>query len=131
MKTLACISALASILISASAYANDVDPFGFEKEHFISSKSRAEVTADVKAARGAGELPAFGEIGVRVVEAPSVLRREQVEAETREAARLGLITYGEQAPKVATPEQERLIQMAGMRALEHHMASGAPHQAVN
>src|SRR5262249_11664582 len=131
MTTLLAGSAIASLLISISARANDVDPFGFEKEHFNSSKSRAEVVADVKAARAGGDLPAFGEIGVRVVEAPSILRREQVEAETREAARLGLLTYGELGPKEATPEQERLIEMAGMRALERHVASGATSKGAN
>jgi len=131
MKTLVSVSALASLLLSTFAYANDVDPFGFEKEHFISSKSRAEVVADTKAARAAGELPVFGDIGARVVDTPSVLRREQVAAETREAARLGLLSYGELGPKQATPEQERLIEMAGMRALEHVIASGKTGQGTN
>jgi hypothetical protein len=82
-------------LAGGAAYANDIDPFGFEKEHFIASASRADVVSDLKAAQAAGQLLAPGEVGERFVDAPSVKTRAQVVAETREAKRLGLITYGE------------------------------------
>lgn len=103
-------------LAAFAARANDIDPFGFEKEHFITSKTRAEVVADVKAARADGVLPVPGELGVRPAEVASVKTRAQVAAETREAARLGLIVYGEAAPKTPTPEQQHQIELAGMRA---------------
>lgn len=111
---------VASLLLApAFAHANDVDPFGFEKEHFIASKSRAEVVADLKAAQAAGQLPVPGEIGVRFADAPSIKSRAQVVAETRAAARLGLLGgYGELGPRQATAEQERQIELAGMRAGE-------------
>src|SRR5262245_31608183 len=111
------------VLLAVSARAGDVDPLGFEKEHFIASKSRAEVEADLKAAQAAGQLPVAGEIGVRFADAPSIKAREQVTAETREAARLGLLSgYGELGPRQATPEQEKQIELAGVRAVERLMA---------
>ena len=115
---------LATLLVATSAFANDVDPFGFEKEHFQFSKSRAEVKADLKEAQAKGELPVFGEIGVKPVEVASTKSRAQVVAETREAARLGLLGgYGELGPKVATAAQEEQIQLAGLRAVAQSTAS--------
>lgn len=114
---------LAALLAATSVYANDVDPFGFEKEHFQTSKSRAEVKADLRVAQANGELP-IGELGVKPQEIKSVKSRAQVAAETREAARLGLLSrYGEQEPKHATPEQERQIELAGLRAIGQTTAS--------
>jgi len=109
---------VAAVLVSTSVFANDVDPFGFEKDHFISSKSRAEVVADLKVAEATGQMPVFGEIGVKPVETRSTKPRAQVAAETREAARLGLLSgYGELGPKQATVEQEQQIKLAGLHAI--------------
>jgi len=115
---------LAALLVATSAFANDIDPFGMEKEHFQFSASRAEVQSDLKAAQAAGQLPAFGEVGVKPVEIASTKSRTQVAAETREAARLGLLTsYGEAGPKQATPAQEQQIQLAGQRAIAQQTAA--------
>ena len=112
------ILVIAALLVSTSVFANDVDPFGFEKDHFISSKSRAEVVADLKVAEATGQMPVFGEIGVKPVETRSTKPRAQVAAETREAARLGLLSgYGELGPKQATVEQEQQIKLAGLHAI--------------
>jgi len=115
---------VASLLaVSTFARANDVDPFGFEKEQLIAPKTRAEVVTDLKAAQAAGQLPVPGEIGVRFADAPSTKSRAQVAAETREAARLGLLTgYGELGPRQATAEEEKQIELAGMRAVERLIA---------
>ena len=113
-----------AVLSAGAALANDVDPWGFEKDHFISSKSRAEVKADLKVAKEKGELPRFGELGVQFVDPPSTKTRAQVVAETREAGRLGLLSqYGEGEHKVATPEQERQIRLAGERAVAQMSAA--------
>ena len=80
----------ATLLVSATAQANDVDPNGFEKQHFISSATRAEVKADLKVAQQQGQLP-VGELGVKVVDAPSTRTRAQVAAE----ARTSVHSYGE------------------------------------
>jgi hypothetical protein len=76
------------------------------------------VSVDLKLAQTAGQLPAYGEVGIRPIEAKSVKTRAQAAAETREAVRLGLLSsYGEAAPKQATAEQQQQIQAAGLRAL--------------
>jgi hypothetical protein len=109
---------LIALLATAPAFANDVDPFGFEKEHFTSSASRAQVEADLKQAQRAGQLPVAGEIGVKVADAPSHKTRQQVVAETLEARRLGLlVNRGELGPVTPTAEQERQIALAGLRAI--------------
>jgi hypothetical protein len=115
---------LAALLAATSAFANDIDPFGFEKEHFQTSKSHAEATADFKAAQAAGQLPKYGEVGIQPAETKSTKTRSQVAAETREAARLGLLSsYGEAGPKQPTADQEHQIELAGMRALEKTTAA--------
>jgi len=113
-----------AILSSGVALANDVDPNGFEKEHFQFSKSREEVKADLKVAQANGELPRFGELGVQFRDPPSTKSRAQVAAETREAGRLGLLSqYGEGPHRSATPEEERLIRLAGERAVQQMQAN--------
>jgi hypothetical protein len=82
----------AAVLVSGVALANDVDPNGFEKEHFQSSASRAEVIAELKAAQAKGLLPQ-GELGVKVVEQASTRSRAEVAAEARASAH----RYGEVA----------------------------------
>ena len=115
---------LAALLLATSAFANDIDPNGFEKEHFQFSKSRAEVSADLKTAQATGQLPGFGEVGVRPLETRSLKTRAQVAAETSEAARLGLLNgYGEAGPKQATAQQEHQIELAGLRALNQATAA--------
>jgi hypothetical protein len=114
---------LASLLISTSVFANDVDPFGFEKEHFVTSKSRTEVAVDLQIAQASGQMP-VGELGVKPVEIKSTRSRAQVAAETREAARLGLLSgYGELGPKQATVDQEQQIKLAGQLAIGHSAAA--------
>jgi hypothetical protein len=97
MKRTAVLAAL--LLAASAAFANDVDPNGFEKEHAQFSKARAEVVADLKAAQAAGELP-VGELGVKPAVIVSTKSRAEVAADTREAARRGLLSgYGELGPK--------------------------------
>jgi hypothetical protein len=79
MKT---VITLAALLVSTAALANDIDPNGFEKEHFISSASRAEVVADLKIAQQHGQL-SYGEQDMKVVAEPSTKTRAQVAAEAR------------------------------------------------
>jgi len=81
---------LASLLVSSSVFAHDVDPFGFEKQHFVSSASRSEVVADLKLAQQQGQLP-IGELGVKPISEPSSKTRAEVAAEARTTAH----SYGE------------------------------------
>ncbi|HTT09334.1 MAG TPA: DUF4148 domain-containing protein [Burkholderiaceae bacterium] len=89
MKT---VITLAALLVSTAALANDIDPNGFEKQHFISSASRAAVVADLKVAQQHGQV-AYGEQDVKMVAEPSTKTRAQVAAEARASKRV----YGEAA----------------------------------
>ena len=103
------IIVLASLFASGSVLANDIDPMGFEKEHFLSSMTRADVVAASKT-RLIVDMPIDGQ--GRTVVAPSTLSRAEVEAETREAARLGLIRYGEVDPVFVDQAREEKIKLA-------------------
>lgn len=82
------IAILASLLVSSVAFANDVDPNGFEKQHFTSSMSRAEVVA-------ASKVKAPVSIRIddqgRAITSPSSKTRAEVADEARRATH----TYGE------------------------------------
>lgn len=81
---------LASLLVSGAVYANDIDPNGFEKQHFVTSATRGEVAADLKIAQQQGQLP-VGELGVKAISEPSTKTRAQVAAEARQSVH----SYGE------------------------------------
>jgi hypothetical protein len=83
----------------------------------LSSKSRAEVVADI---RNASALQAND--GWPSVDTRSTLTRAQVVAETREAQRLDLISNGDEL-KLATPAQSESIRLAGERAITSSMAA--------
>jgi hypothetical protein len=97
MKRLHLLTLTAALAATAPAFANDVD---FYPNGFLSS-AIAAAQAD------------------RSAHATAVARktRAQVVAETREAARLGLLTSGEADVVSATPAQERQIEQAGFRAV--------------
>ena len=108
---------LASLLVSATAFANDVDPFNFEKEHFSSSMTRDEAIARSHAPAEVGlDIDNDG----RVVTAQSSMKtRAQVVAEMREASRLGLTAWGGHDARLGTAAQEQQIKLAGERASGH------------
>lgn len=103
---------------AAPALASELNSFDLEPIKFHSTKSRAEVLAELKLAQAAGQI-SFGEAGMPFVAGASIKTRAQVVAETREAARLGLLNpNGEAGSLVATAAQEEQIRLAGLRALE-------------
>lgn len=105
-----------ALLAAAPAFANDIDPLGLERHAGASATSRAQVVAELRAAQAAGQLSS-GEIGVAFTSEPSTKTRAQVVAETLEAARLGVLaSRGDIALVIATPVQERQIELAGLRA---------------
>jgi len=82
----------------------------------------AAVDYDPRFACQQGMLPeTIGATAVVLV--PPSKTRAQVAAETREAARLGLLRYGVLGPAQPTVEQERQIKLAGMRAANDGTAS--------
>ena len=113
------LALLASLLVSTSVFANDVDPNSFEQQHFSGSMTRAEAIAQGNSARPVSiKVDDQG----RAITSPSTMSRAQVAAEAREAARLGLTKYGE-VVAVPTAEQERQISVAGLRAIGHSATS--------
>jgi hypothetical protein len=108
------LALLASLLVSTSVFANDVDPNGFEQQHFNGSMTRAEALAQARTPTALGiKVDDQG----RAITTPSTKARAQVAAEQREAARLGLMKFGEIGAVQATADQERQITVAGLRAI--------------
>jgi len=105
---------LAVLAASAPVLANDVDPFGFDKQTTAGGMTRAEASALAKAAPPAAMR--IDDQG-RLITTPSTKSRAQVAAETAAAARLGLLRFGELGPIQPTDEQEREITLAGLRAI--------------
>lgn len=86
---------LLALLASSSVFANDVDPFGFEKQTFVGGKSFSEVRAETLAAAKNGEIQ-YGEVGVvKAVEPSFAKSRQQVKAELAVARANGETNYGE------------------------------------
>ena len=106
--------AIAALAASSSAFANDVD---FYPNGFASSAIR-----EAQAARVA-ELARPGGDANAAAPAPTQKSRAQVVAETREAARLGLLSTGEAGAFQPTPEQARRVELAGQRAVGTEAAS--------
>ena len=63
--------------------------------------------------------------GAVVVWGDTHLMRVKIQAEAAEANRLGLLSFGEGDPPVATAEQEMLIAAAGRRAIAGHWTVGS------
>ena len=104
--------ALVALAACSSAFANDVD---YYPNGFVSSAIReAQAARVVELAR-----PAGGQAHT----APAPKSRVQVVAETREAARLGLLNTGEAGTFQPTTEQTRQVELAGLRALGSEAAS--------
>ncbi len=115
MKRLILPALSALVVVSAPAFANDVDPFGFEKQaQSPSTMTRADVNAAMK--QKAVITMKIDDQG-RLITMPSVKSRAQVAAEAAAASRLGLNRFGEMEPVQGTPAQEQAIQLAGQRAL--------------
>ena len=105
--------AIAALAASSSAFANDVD---FYPNGFVSSAIREAHAARVaELARPAGQANA--------APGPTAKSRAQVVAETREAARLGLLNTGEVGAFQPTPDQARQVELAGLRARGSEAAS--------
>jgi len=118
------VSLLAAGVMGATSASADGPYFypyhGFAPESAETSKTtRAEVVADLREAQRLG-LISVGEAGFKFTEptAANAKPRVQVVAELHEAQRLGLVSIGEGDIPIATAEQERLIAVAGLRAVE-------------
>jgi len=111
---------LASLVAASSAFANDVDPFGFEQEQSVGTLTRAEAIARSNAPN---PHRMYIDDQGRLHTAPSVKSREQVRGETLAAARMGLTQYSVLGPVEPTAEQQREIELAGQRAVARSAAT--------
>lgn len=85
-----------------------------------STKSRAEVRAELREAVRSGTMPQTGDAHTPGIDAApgSTLTRAQVRAEAIEAMRLGLIaTGGDREHRQPTPAEQESIRQAGLRAI--------------
>jgi hypothetical protein len=119
-RTLIQASTLALLAINAQAEGAMPDYPG----HFVSTKTRAEVIAELRAARKAGQV-AYGEVLYQHVDTPvaSTLTRAQVRAEAIEARRLGLVWFGNAHPRLPTSAELESIRRAGLAAVETQFAA--------
>jgi hypothetical protein len=118
MKSKLAVLSLFAMTVAGSALASDGDYPGAYLWKGESTKTRAEVVAEMDEAKRLGQFtngddgpPAFANQG------PGKSRAEVV-AELEEAQRLGLLTSGEEGIKFATSAQEQQIAEAGRRAAE-------------
>ena len=118
-KTLIATALVLSFAGAGAAFAQEATQ-DFPVPQWKSSVTRSEVVATLKATPAAqvqtGEASA-------APKAASALSRAQVQAETREALRLGVIGSDEGSVRVATPAQAEQIRAAGLRALSGNVAS--------
>ena len=116
-KTL-LMAAGAALFAASGAFAQEATPAP-ELDHFVSTKTRAEVAAETRAAAAAGLMARNDDDMQRI--AGQGFRagktRVQVAAETAEAKRLGLLSYGEAGAPEATVAQLDAVRLAGERAL--------------
>ena len=88
-------------------------------EHIPSTRTRAEVRAELEAAQRAGTTTTRYEAQYALQpKSDGGLRRAQVQAEAREAVRLGLTTAYAVHPRQATASELEQIRQAGLRAVE-------------
>lgn len=113
-------------IASAEAPVFDWEKPGYQAAS-VSGKSRADVIAERNEARSNGTL-SVSDRDYPVQQAVSTedgKTRAQVRAEAIEARRLGLSSQGDALMPMATPEQLVAIQLAGLRALQTQVSSGA------
>jgi hypothetical protein len=86
---------------------------------FASTKSRAEVRAELLHAVRSGTMPQSGDAYTPGIDASpgSTLTRAQVRAEAIEAMRLGLVATGDRERRQPTPAELESIRQAGLRAV--------------
>jgi len=109
-------------LAMTSAFADSGDTHINDWTSSGSTVTREQVRQAMLDAYARGDRD-FGERGYVVAEAQPSRSRAEVQAELREATRLGLVSVGESDAPVATAEQENLIAKAGHDAAEQFARS--------
>jgi hypothetical protein len=114
-------TAFVAVVGAGSAFAQEGTQ-DFPAAQSLSSKSRAEVKAELAAAQRSGVAYTYGEASPAPV-AISTMTRAQVVAELREAQRLGLVGASNEGDmRIATPAEQQAIRSAGLRAIDTSLA---------
>jgi hypothetical protein len=97
MKSFVIAAVLASSAFAASAMSGNGEIYGFDRETPTSSKTRAEVVAELREAQAAGEI-AYGEADIKRINArpapsKSQLTRAEVRMEVAELAAQGKLFH--------------------------------------
>ena len=117
------VLAASLVLVTTGVFADESDPHINDWSTFSSTVTSEQVKQDMRDAYARGDRD-MGEVGYVAAQSPSKERsRAEVLAELREATRLGLTSFGEGDPPIATAEQERLIAKAGHDAAEQFAKS--------
>ena len=114
--------AAAAAFAAAGAFAQEATPDTWTK--IITSADVQTVRAEAVASHKAGNI-SYGEAtrhGVTAAQT-SPLSRAQVQAEAREAQRLGLLQFGEGPARLASTQELESIKLAGLRASGAALAS--------
>ncbi len=118
-----CVLAASLAFAVTGAFADSSDLHINDWSTFNSTVTREQVKQEMRDAYARGDRD-MGEMGYFTAQSPSTPRsRAEVVAELREAQRLGLTSFGEGDPPIATAEQERLIAKAGHDAAEQFAKS--------
>jgi Domain of unknown function (DUF4148) len=113
---IAIATALIALIGAGSAFAQEGTQ-DFPAAQNLSSKSRADVKAELAAAQRSGTVISYGEASPAPVPA-STMTRKQVVAELREAQRLGLVgTDNEGGIRIPTAAENESVRQAGLRAI--------------
>jgi hypothetical protein len=117
------VLAASLVLATAGVFADESDPHINDWSTFSSTVTSEQVKQEMRDAYARGDRD-MGEVGYVAAQSPSTSRsRAEVLAELQEATRLGLTSFGEGDPPIATAEQERLIAKAGHDAAEQFAKS--------
>jgi len=130
MKQVHLLGVALVLSVTTTAWAASVEPYPEAVlVPDISTRTRAEVIAELQEAQHLGLVGStedgFASIKLNHESGDAVTMRGDVDrlraktrAETREAGRLGLLSFGEGNPPIATAEQEELIAAAGRLAVD-------------
>jgi hypothetical protein len=110
------LASLLALAAASSAFAQEGTQ-DFRDIQSLSTRSRAEVRAELASVPRAGLSTSYGEASPTQA-AASMLTRAQVIAELRESQRLGLVGPNDGELHFASPAQQEAIRQAGLRAID-------------
>lgn len=124
MKTRIVLATVVLSFIGAGAAIAAEGTQDFQPSSITSTKTRAEVRAELAGAVPQGLSTSYGEASP-APQPRSTLSRIQVLAETREAQRLGLLDRHDGYAPEATPAQLEQIRQAGLQAVQNPVVATA------